>query len=281
MPCTGPDDAATTSPPLLADLDAGVLTLTLNRPAQRNALNVALTLALVELLQAVRHDAQVRVLVLRGAGAGFSAGLDHEDFEHDDGTPQRSGPALRAARLAADELGSRGLAQLPQPVIAMVHGHCEGAALALLAGCDIVFTAHDARFALPDVDAARMPGGSVEQALSRVMAPRAARWHALSGQPFDGLEAERNGLATRSFAPDELARETRALATELAAKDALALQFTKESLRHVAGLDWDAVLSYHAAKSAELKALQAGRPSARAAAVESFLAGKSKPGLGA
>ena len=113
-----------------------------------------------------------------------------------------------------------------------------------------------------------------------MMAPRAARYDALTGGSFDGREAERHGVASRSLPAMELEHETRLLAREFVGKDALALQFTKQTLQHVDAMDWDAVLDYTAAKLAELKALQAGRPSARAAAVDSFLGGRSKPGLG-
>ena len=136
------------------------------------------------------------------------------------------------------------------------------------------------QFMLPAVDASLPPSGALAKSVSRVMTPRAASYLALSGRAFGGAEAERNGLVTLSFPAADLERETYALARDMAAKDPIALQFTKESLQHVAHMSWDGVLNYGAAKFAELKALQASRPSTRAAAVESFLAGKSKPGLG-
>jgi len=142
-----------------------------------------------------------------------------------------------------------------------------------------VLAAEDARFALPQAEA-DLSSGAVVKAASRVMTQRAADYYTLTGHSFDGREAERNGLATRSVPAASLDAEAQALAAELAAKDAIAVQFTKETLLHVPAMSWDGVLSFTAAKFAELKALQAGRPSTRAAAVESFLAGKSKPGLG-
>ena len=150
----------------------------------------------------------------------------------------------------------------------------------MLESCDIVLAAEDARFVLPQENTGGLTPGVVARSASRVIAQRAADYYALTGRGFDGREAERNGLATRSVLAEALEAEARALAGELAGKDALAVQFTKETLLHVPAMSWDGVLSFTAAKFAELKALQAGRPSARAAAVESFLAGKSKPGLG-
>ncbi|MBA2961084.1 MULTISPECIES: hypothetical protein [Ramlibacter] len=142
------------------------------------------------------------------------------------------------------------LRALPQPVVAMAGGTCEAATVAVLAASDIVFAAHDARFVVID------------------------------GTVVDAREAEARGIVTCTFPAADLERETQALARDLAAKDPLALRLTKETLAEVGAIAWDAVLDYNAAKVAQLKELQAGRPSSRAAGVASFLAGKSKPGLG-
>jgi enoyl-CoA hydratase/carnithine racemase len=82
------------------------------------------------------------------------------------------------------------------------------------------------------------------------------------------------------IAGDEAQAEADQLARELAAKDPLALRYTKRTLSQVASVGWDDILAYTSAQQAEIKKLQAGQPSARAQAIESFLAGKSKPGAG-
>jgi trans-feruloyl-CoA hydratase/vanillin synthase len=262
---------------LRAELHEGILTIVLDRPAQGNALNAALSLEMQSLLAAVACDAAVRVVLLRGAGAGFCRGIDSQDFLPASG---RDAATLRAAREASNHWRMRQLRQLPQPVIALVHGECSGGAIAILQSCDIVLVADDAQFTLTESDTDLLADAALARAAASMLTPRAARYHALSGQPFDGREAERIGLASRSVAPAQLEQQALALARELVGKDAIALQFTKETLQHVGAMSWDGVLSFTAAKFAELKALQAGRPSARAAAVEGFLAGKSKPGLG-
>ena len=86
---------------------------------------------------------------------------------------------------------------------------------------------------------------------------------------------------TLSFPSEELEAQTYQLAHELAAKDPLALRFTKRTLQQVSAVPWEDILDYTTAQQAEIKSLQAGQPSARAKAIESFLAGKSKPGAGA
>ncbi|MES2187584.1 MAG: enoyl-CoA hydratase-related protein [Pseudomonadota bacterium] len=277
MQYSGSDNSLGNFKHLKADNDEGVLTITLNRPEKRNAMNVELTLDMEKLLQAVAYDPAVRAVILRGEGAGFCAGMDLQDFF--DAT-QRDEMTLRAARESANHWRVRLLRLLPQPVIAMVHGFCYGGAFGIVEGCDIAFAADDTQFALSEVNFGHFPAGPVNKAISRVMTPRAASYYSLSGKSFDGKEAERNGLVTRSFPAAELEKETYTLAKEFVAKDPIALQFTKETLQYVEPMGWDGVLNFNAAKFAELKALQAGRPSSRAAAVESFLAGKSKPGLG-
>ncbi len=254
-----------------------MLTLALDRPRQRNAIDGALAVEMQQVLEAASRDPNVRVVVLRGQGDGFSAGIDTEHDADPDGTATHS-PAGVSAVLY--HCRSRLLPLMPQPVIAMVHGFCAGEALGLVEACDIAYAAHDTVFVASTAQTGRALSASDAKALSRRMTRRGAAFHALSGRPFDGHEAERAGLVTRSVPAGELQAQTDALAAELAAKDPLALRFTKETLLHVGSMDWDAVLDFNAAKFAQLKALQAGRPSTRAALVESFLAGKSKPGLG-
>lgn len=235
-------------------LDAGVLTLSFTR----SEIDSALVQALRAELQAAAANEAIRVVVLCSTADGLSGSM----------TFGACGDLVRQLR------------SLPQPVIAKLRGAWLGGALALVAACDIVYVADDAQFGLGETDVGAATGGPLERAISSVMTPRSVALRALGGEPFNGIEAERNGLATLSFSPAELDTETETLLTGLLAKDPLALQFTKQTLRHVPDMGWDAVLDYNAAKSAEFKSMQAGRPSARAAAVESFLAGTSKPGLG-
>jgi feruloyl-CoA hydratase/lyase len=199
----------------LLDVDEGVLSLVLNRPQQHDTIST--TLDMERLLDVIREDEAVRVVVVRGSWPAQSLRL------------------------------------LPQPIIAMLHGACDTDTISLIESCDIVICADDATFDLPG-------------------APHS---------PINAQEAQCQGLVTFSVPATELHTHTYALARELAAKDALALRFTKETLQCVPNIPWDEVLSFTSDKQAELKALQAGRPSARASAIESFLSGKTKPGTGA
>ena len=95
------------------------------------------------------------------------------------------------------------------------------------------------------------------------------------------LATGQDDWSTLSVPASELEEQTNKLARELASKDPLILRFTKKTVRQVASIAWDDILSFTTAQQAEIKSLQAGRPSPRALAIESFLAGKSKPGAGA
>jgi len=95
------------------------------------------------------------------------------------------------------------------------------------------------------------------------------------------LASEKDDWATLSFPASELEEQTYKLAGELASKDPLILRFTKKTVQQVDSIAWEDILNFTTAQQAEIKSLQAGRPSARALAIESFLAGKSKPGAGA
>lgn len=95
------------------------------------------------------------------------------------------------------------------------------------------------------------------------------------------LATGQDDWATLSFPASELEEQTYKLARELASKDPLILRFTKKTVQQVASIAWEDILSFTTAQQVEIKSLQAGQPSPRALAIESFLAGKSKPGAGA
>jgi len=254
----------------------GILTISLNRPEKRNAMSVELTFEMVRLLEAVALDESIRVVVLRGAGPGFCAGMDIGDFFD---LSKRDEATLRHAKDAANHWRVRLLRNLPQPTIAMVHGFCFGGAFAIVEACDIALAADDTKFTLSEINFGHFPAGPVAKSISRTMSARAASYYSLSGRTFDGPEAERTGFITRSVPAGQLESQTYELAAEIATKDPIALQFTKESLQHVETMTWDAALNYNAAKFAELKTRQQGAGS-RANSVASFLEGKSRPGLG-
>jgi enoyl-CoA hydratase/carnithine racemase len=273
-----PDTLAATCNTLHTQLDHGVLTITLQAPERGNALTWDMVTSLDELLQRIALREDVRVVVVRGWGEQFCTGLDVEDFVR---VLDTDVPRARTALECLHQWRSRRLQLLPQPVIGLVVGACHGAAMRLIEGCDIVLAAADAEFMFTGPDAAVLarhaacvPGPDWMDAdtLAQLQVP---------GRTFSGREAEQHGWVTTACARETLEHETMELARALVDKDPLALQFTKETVAHVGTMSWDAAVNFTAAKFAELKSRQASGPSARASGIHNFLAGKSKPGLGA
>lgn len=256
---------------LHAQLETGVLTITLDRPNQGNAFSPELVGVLDNLWQRIHADTGVRVVVLQGNVEGFSVGINENDF-----VDNTQGSEI----LCQLRSWQRRLRLLPQVVIAKVHAYCYGQALVLLAACDIVVCEETTQFLLRDDGPALDRDSAAVQSLLRVMSPRALQWHCLSQVAFTGAQAEHYGVVTRAVKAEDLETVVSTLGRKLADKEALALRFTKETLLYAPEMTWDAALSFTAAKLAELTLLQSGKASSRANAIQSFLAGASKPGLG-
>jgi enoyl-CoA hydratase/carnithine racemase len=130
---------------------------------------------------------------------------------------------------------------------------------------------------LPEINFGFFPGGAVAKALMQKMSQRQFSYFALSGRNFTGAQAVAMGLATEALHRSLLTEKAYELARELAKKDPVALEMTKDAIHHVEAMSWEAVRSYHAGKLVELSQRQTGH-SSRASQVRSFLSGESKPG---
>src|SRR5258708_20225877 len=136
---------------LLQTLNQGVLHLTMNRPAARNALSIGLMTALVEALDCPAHDKECRVVVIGGAGPSFCAGHDLRELRADGDCSGGRREAYERTFTLCSELMLK-IVQLPKPVIAEVHGIATAAGCQLVATCDLAVAADDARFATPGVN---------------------------------------------------------------------------------------------------------------------------------
>lgn len=216
------------------------LTLTLNRPERRNALNAALVERLTAALREAASDARVRVIVLTGAGNAFSAGADLD--------------ALRAMQTAsaADNLAdSRLLATLfetihthPKPIVARVNGAAIGGGCGLAVACDVSIVADEARLGFPEVRLGFVP--AIVMLFARLRVGEAVlRDLLLRGALLRGHEAAACGLVTRSVPADALDETVDALAAEIAREtSAEAVALTKAMLAQVAGMGRSEGLSY-------------------------------------
>jgi enoyl-CoA hydratase/carnithine racemase len=199
--------------------DARVRELVLDRPRARNALDLATTEYLLGALDDVAADARTAVVLLRGEGAGFCAGSDVKEMARSD-LETRVRIAERKAVLM------QRLAQLERPVVVAVHGFALGGGFMLAIGCDVVVTAADAIWRLPEVELGFFPPWGLEALLARVSVARARRlvW---GEAPLSGAEAAGFGLADEAVPADRTLARARELAHRLAGLPAGSVRATK------------------------------------------------------
>ena len=207
----------------MADAAVRVLELVLARERVRNALDLATTERLLLGLTQARDDPSVRAVLLRGEGAGFCAGSDVKEMAQAS-MQQRLDIAERKAVLM------RLLAELDKPVVCAVHGFALGGGFMLAIGCDVVVTAADAVWRLPEVELGFFPPWGIEALVRRVGIAR-ARWLVWGATPQSGVEAVRLGLAEQEVPAEHVLAEARATAARLAGLPATSAQATKRFFR--------------------------------------------------
>ena len=177
------------NPPLLNLREGPVARLRLNRAQLHNAFDAQLISELTAALDAIAQDATVRVVVLEGEGASFSAGADLNWMRAMASASEAENreDALALARLM------RSLDELPKPTIAKVHGAAYGGGVGLVACCDIAIGAHEARFGLTESKLGLLPAVISPYVIAAIGARQARRWFA-SAETFDAAEACRIGL---------------------------------------------------------------------------------------
>lgn len=184
--------------------------LVLNRADKRNAFNADLVLALGDALEQAADDSDVRVVVIRGEGGVFSAGMDIKELASLSGTPQR----LREFRrhcIQAWNLAE----EMTKPTIAQIHGACMGGAMELALACDLRVIAEDARMSIPEVRLGLIPDVGGSSRLPSIVGLGRAKELVLTGREFDADEAFRIGLANKVASAAELDAATDALVAEL------------------------------------------------------------------
>jgi enoyl-CoA hydratase/carnithine racemase len=236
---------------VLKDFDAGVLTLTLNRPEKRNPISdLDMIEALTGALIAADADIGVRVVILTGAGAGFSSG----------GDVKKMGPGggLRDALPAQTRRNYRtGIQRLPLlfqalevPVVAAINGAAIGAGCDLACMCDVRICADGARFAESFVKLGIVPGDGGAWLLPRIVGISKATEMALTGAMIDAAEALACGLVSRVVPAEELMGAAMAIARQIAENPPHAVRMTKRLLRQGQESSLSAVLDMSAAMQA-------------------------------
>jgi enoyl-CoA hydratase/carnithine racemase len=207
---------------ILVSRTAAVCEVRLNRPEKRNAITFAMYQALGEALQAAQADEAVRAVLLSGAGAGFCAGNDLQDF--------LSGPQFSPAHPVLGFL--RTLATFGKPLLAAVHGQAVGIGVTLLLHCDLVVAARSAQLTMPFVALGLVPEAGSSLLLPRLVGRQRAAELLLLGKPVDAATAERLGLVNHVVEQEAaLPEEARQLALAVAKQPAGALAATRRLLR--------------------------------------------------
>lgn len=201
---------------LLIDVDGAVLSLTLNRPAARNALNISLTRALAQQLQRFADDPNLRVATLTGSDPAFCAGLDLKDFSATD-SPRHEVAALIDS-----------VPRLRKPIIAAVNGAAMTGGLELALGCDFIIASERARFGDTHTKIGALAGGGMTSRLPHTIGYRWSKQMSYTSIPVDAATALRIGLVNEIKPHDELQAYVRSLAQSIAAQNAELIGIVKQ-----------------------------------------------------
>ena len=210
-----------TVPDILTHVDAGVMTITLNRVARKNSITADMYSALADALESANHDVAVRAVVIQGHETVFSAGNDIGDFlNNPPATPEA--PVFRFLR---------GLSSFPKPIVASVCGPAVGIGTTMLLHCDLVYAGDNAAFSMPFVNLGLCPEAASSFLAVQLMGyPRAAE-ALLLGEPFMAETALEMGLITRIVPPAEANALAQRQAQKLAAKPLTSVMETKRLMK--------------------------------------------------
>jgi enoyl-CoA hydratase/carnithine racemase len=214
---------------ILLERGDGVATVTLNRPRQRNAINLAMWTRLTEIAHELDADPQVRVVIIRGAGeSAFSAGADIAEFETVRGT------ARQAAQYAAMFDGALdAIAAIGKPTLSLIRGFCVGGGLELASATDLRLAADDARFGVPIAQLGILVGYKEMQRLVALVGPAPALDLLLTARLISAADALRLGLVTEVLPPDQVEQAGYTLARRLCGLAPLSARWHKQILRTV------------------------------------------------
>jgi trans-feruloyl-CoA hydratase/vanillin synthase len=248
-----------------------------NRPDKRNAMSPKLNRRMLEVLDELEFRDDVGVLVLKGEGAAWSAGMDLKEYFRES---EKGG--LGSVRKSQREAYSwwRRLRWYQKPTIAMVNGWCFGGGFAPLFACDLAIAADEARFGLSEVNWGILPGGGATKVVVDLMSMRDAMYYTLTGEMMDGQTASRLRLVNESVPLERLEARVIELANVLLQKNPVTLKAAKDAVRRVKEMTYDNAEDYlvRAQEAADFHDETEGRKEG----IRQFIDEKSyKPGLSA
>ena len=233
--------------PVLVALDGGVLRITLNRPERLNAFNTAMHDTLRAALHRAETEAEVRAVLLTGAGRGFCAGQDLSERDPRKLIAEGRWPPNLSETLSHNYNPLiRRLRDLPKPVICAVNGVAAGAGANLALACDIVLAARSARFIQAFAKLGLVPDAGGTWFLPRLIGEARAKALAFTAEPLDAQTAADWGLIWRAVEDEHLMQEAEALAHRLASGPTYGLGLAKAAIQEAATNDLSAQLDLEA-----------------------------------
>ncbi|MSQ58483.1 MAG: enoyl-CoA hydratase [Betaproteobacteria bacterium] len=216
------------TPVLMESVEEGVVTLTMNRPDRRNALNLEMTLAMREALTRAAEDSSVRAVVLTGAGQAFCAGGDVQAMAQGRGQEVCAEERARALRIRAES--SRLLCEMPKPTVAVIGGAAAGAGLALALACDFRVAVSGAKITTAFAKVGLSGDFGISYFLPRLVGAARARELMMLSPVLASEEAMALGLIHRVYGAGEFSVQARAFVTTLAQGPTIALGRMKRNL---------------------------------------------------
>jgi len=227
-------------PTVLLAIEDGIATLTLNRPAAKNALDLAMRTQLRDALGRIRADREIRAVILRGAGADYCSGGD-----------------VRAMNVASAEAGRNrlddlhdwfmDLIEIDRPVISAVDGVCYGIGFSMALASDFVIATPRARFCMPFMKIGLVPDGAAFFTLPRIVGMARARELIYTAREMGAQEAQQTGIVLELVEPDCLGARANEIATCLANASPLAFALSKRALGQSVNSDLRTMLALESA----------------------------------
>jgi len=222
---------------ILYEKSEGIATITLNRPEALNAVSKEVINEVLQALEDVRTDENVRVVVLTGAGEkAFSAGADIKAMK---GMNALKG---RELSLMGEKLCS-GLENLEKPVIAAINGYALGGGLEVAMACDLRIASERARMGQTEINIGLIPGWGGTQRLTRLIGRTKAKELIFTGKMIDAKTAEELGIVNMVFPAEEFREKVRQFAKELTSKAPVALKVAKALINKGADMSLDAAIA--------------------------------------
>ena len=210
---------------IILEIDAQIAKITLNRPSALNALCDQLNNDLLEALEIIQSDLEIRALILTGGTKAFAAGADIKEM-------MTAGPFEAERTATKAHLINDMLEALPIPVIAAINGPALGGGCELALSCDFRIAGENAMFGLPEVGLGIIPGAGGSPRLTKLIGTSKAKEFVMLGKVVKGSEAQAIGIVTQCVPDDAVMETVEKMAKKIVDKPAAAVKYAKEIINY-------------------------------------------------